>query len=223
MDLINEKKAILLYDEFFKEMLSTDNDYTNVLLWIYNRFPNVKQELAIKTDIKALSEAGKVSKSLIDISINAGKRIDSDSMFTILPKYLDENDIDAAKQTFTRDIVKKENYIRLFDLVNNQPSNEVTNYIKKIVLSTFPNAEKDCLDIELKTINKETEKLSNNYQFVVRVKFDHGRSYKYNSKYIVNIGDQVRVSGRVDSIGVVKSYEEGWIDQPYMQEIIEVL
>jgi alpha-tubulin suppressor-like RCC1 family protein len=223
MDLINEKKAILLYDEFFKEMLSTDNDYTNVLLWIYNRFPNVKQELAIKTDIKALSEAGKVSKSLIDISINAGKRIDSDSMFTILPKYLDENDIDAAKQTFTRDIVKKENYIRLFDLVNNQPSNEVTNYIKKIVLSIFPNAEKDCLDIELKTINKETEKLSNNYQFVVRVKFDHGRSYKYNSKYIVNIGDQVRVSGRVDSIGVVKSYEEGWIDQPYMQEIIEVL
>jgi hypothetical protein len=59
--------------------------------------------------------------------------------------------------------------------------------------------------------------------YVVEVKFDSNKVYKYNSKVRVNLGDVVSVSGKVDKEGTVVSVKNGWDDNFYMQEITDVI
>ena len=58
----------------------------------------------------------------------------------------------------------------------------------------------------------------------VRVKFDDGKSYAYNTKLTVCIGDKVKVEGkRAQEIGEVVAYEGSWSDSSYMLCIKKVV
>ena len=53
--------------------------------------------------------------------------------------------------------------------------------------------------------------------------FGLDKEYSYNSNIWVNIGDIVIVTGRMKSAGRVIGVKEGWNNQTYMQQVIEVV
>lgn len=71
--------------------------------------------------------------------------------------------------------------------------------------------------------NETTSTVSFNTGLLVSVEFNN-RSYEYNSKLDVKVGDQVKVSGKLKGeIGTVKQIIGYWDDSDYMQEIVKVI
>jgi hypothetical protein len=88
---------------------------------------------------------------------------------------------------------------------------------------TSKSKEKDTNRENIKLNEMIQSRLSTNSGLCVRVRFDNNRSYLYNVKFPVSIGDKVRVSGKLSGlVGTVIGITSNWKIDRFMQQIVEV-
>lgn len=119
-----------------------------------------------------------------------------------------------------------------FSEITEEEFYEAMNKIGHLNLITFEDFmcdgyfDEDCSvsSIIYDPIKKKYKEAEISFKKCVSVKFVDGRVYKYNCAILVAVGDKVKVGGaRKDQVGTVEQIVGEWVNNPYMQEVLELI